>query len=236
MNTLSALSPYVFATRRSNSDFKIWRRREIDFFNRIGHKRPFDRITRSDKGNRQMMKCAKMINIVISSRRSRGSEGRATRSWFTLCFSILLTFPAFAGSEDFGSLRVQTPDKSAAITLICSGRKVDARLDAARFFYPERQDDQKEHLVVTQDFYLIWWFNGVPKILEKETGYIESIEATDINGDGIPELLVRYGAGGHTNVLVIFAIKNCDIARLPGAEFGSDGGDTIVEPERVNSY
>lgn len=110
---------------------------------------------------------------------------------------------------------------------------LDAHLDAAHIYYPDSGD---ANLVVTNEFYLIWWQGGYPKIIDMETGYPSDIQIQDINGDGISELLVRFATGGHTNALMIYAYKDCEISLLPGAKFGGDADAPVIEKEHVNGY
>jgi hypothetical protein len=61
-------------------------------------------------------------------------------------------------------------------------------------------------------------------------GHSIELKAQDIDGDGKPEVIVRYACGGHTRVVNIFRIDmNGFLTPIPGAEVGSDWPEILIE-------
>lgn len=61
-------------------------------------------------------------------------------------------------------------------------------------------------------------------------GHSTELEARDIDGDGSPELIVRYAWGAHTRVMNMLRIDlDGFLIPIPGAEVGSDWPDLVLE-------
>lgn len=61
-------------------------------------------------------------------------------------------------------------------------------------------------------------------------GHSTELEARDVDGDGSPELVVRYACGGHTRVMNILRVDlEGFLVPIPGAEVGSDLPELVLE-------
>lgn len=61
-------------------------------------------------------------------------------------------------------------------------------------------------------------------------GHSVELEARDVDGDGRPELIVRYTCGAHTLVINIFRVgPDGFLVAVPGAELGSDWPEIVME-------
>lgn len=61
-------------------------------------------------------------------------------------------------------------------------------------------------------------------------GHSVELEARDVDGDGHPELIVRYTCGAHTRVINVFRVDiNGFLVPVPGAEVGSDWPEISLE-------
>ena len=61
-------------------------------------------------------------------------------------------------------------------------------------------------------------------------GHSVELEARDVDGDGRPELIVRYACGAHTRVVNVFRVDvDGFLVPVPGAEIGSDWPEISLE-------
>ncbi len=61
-------------------------------------------------------------------------------------------------------------------------------------------------------------------------GHSTELEAQDIDGDGRPEVVVRYACGAHTRAVNIFRVDSEGfLTPIPGAEVGSDWPEIVLD-------
>ena len=101
----------------------------------------------------------------------------------------------------------------------------------------------EKHGFMIEDIYLITWGwhynakNYYPVISDRIIGHVPELTAKDINGDDIDEILVKYHAGAHTDVLRIYRQVECTkLELIPGGEITSDFPLIEIKTKKINDY
>lgn len=152
-----------------------------------------------------------------------------------LCLGLLgLCSPVFADPDDLGDLRERSPDQSVSLKIPCGTGTDDVRVDAARFYFLRQNGGYG--MAVTSEAYLIQWKSGTPTIVGHSDASGLNLEARDLDGDGIPEILVTYSTGAHGSGLAIYTFKDCELSLLPGAVFLGDADAPFLVPNKATRY
>ena len=147
--------------------------------------------------------------------------------------SLVLALFASAANADahLPSIGMTQASPEASVTAGCEvdGRSVDLRVDAAKFMVPDDARQGSGDRIPTQGFYLVVRSAiSDPSVVGPIDGIAPRLIAYDVDGDGRPELLVRFNVGASAHALHIYTIRNCALSLMPGAAFGSDDEDPAL--------